>query len=147
LKALKVPTVVEINFDLSRLKVLVAEDNLMNQKIITLFLKKLNIIPIVLENGKLAVEECDKIEFDIVFMDHLMPIMNGVDATKLILEKHKKKPPVMVAVSANALVEDRRLFNNTGFHEILPKPYTFLQFNNLLNNIFKISHVNEEKAS
>ena len=116
-------------------RVLVAEDNIINQRIITKFLKRFNNIPVVVENGKLAVDAATKEDFDVIFMDYQMPVINGMEAVKAILELPDRKAPIIVAVSANALSEDRNLFLNSGFNYVLSKPYTLNEFSDLISKL------------
>lgn len=69
-----------------RLHVLVAEDNLVNQQVITRLLKRLNHTVTVVDNGKRAVEEFEKRgnEYDLILMDVQMPVMDGVEATRQV---------------------------------------------------------------
>lgn len=132
--------------ELSSLRVLVAEDNNVNQRIVKKFFNKYDIEPLIVENGLLAVEACEKEQFDIVFMDYRMPIMDGIEAAQTILEKFGFNSPILVAVSANALSEDTEAFKAAGFHYILPKPYTLKMFTKLLEKIISMNLSNKKIA-
>lgn len=85
------------------LKLLVAEDNPVNQKIIRMFLEKLGYKDtIFVENGLLAVQALKGASFDLVFMDIQMPVMDGVAASEEILKFWQAKPPTIVALTATA---------------------------------------------
>ena len=105
--------------------VLVAEDNLINQKVTGSLLKNLGIIPDIVDNGLKAVNACKKKKYDVVLMDVQMPEMDGIEATKEIMayfKKQKQSPPVVIAVTANVLgnVEENCL--SAGMKGFIAKP-------------------------
>lgn len=109
-----------------QLKILVAEDNLINQKVIAKILDKFNYVPIIVPNGYEAVKEVEKNEYDCVFMDLLMPVMNGIEATKTICgldwtNKTTAKPTI-IAMTASASEEDRLMCYNAGMDYHISKP-------------------------
>ncbi len=106
-------------------KILVAEDNEINQKLIIKILENLNFTVTTVSNGKEAVDARKSGDFDLIFMDIAMPVMDGVSATKEILayEKSEKLDHVpIIALTANALKGDREKFLNDGLDDYLPKP-------------------------
>jgi signal transduction histidine kinase/CheY-like chemotaxis protein len=106
-------------------KVLVAEDNEINQKLIKRALEDIGLTVTIVQNGLLAVEKAKEDKFDMVFMDIAMPVMDGVEATHQIIkyEKDTNKPHVpIVAVTANALKGDRERFMSEGLDEYVTKP-------------------------
>jgi len=106
-------------------KVLVAEDNEINQKLITKILEHLNFDVTLVANGQEAVDARKNNEYDLILMDIAMPIMDGVSATKEILayeESQKLDHIPIVALTANALKGDREKFLNNGLDDYLPKP-------------------------
>lgn len=112
--------------DLTKLRILCAEDNLVNQKILTRMLKRVGVAEIVVEeNGKLAVEKEAEKEFDIVLMDMQMPVMDGIDATKLIVQRQGgHKIPLIVFVTAHVSPTFEAQCLECGATAYLPKPYT-----------------------
>ena len=106
-------------------KILIAEDNEINQKLIKRTLKSFEMDLTIVGNGQLALEERKKQEFDIIFMDIAMPVMDGIEATKQIklyeAENGLKHIPI-VAVTANALKGDRERFMSQGLDEYCTKP-------------------------
>ena len=105
--------------------ILVAEDNEINQKLITKILENLNFKVTTVANGQEAVDARKEGEYDLIFMDIAMPVMDGVSATKEILayEKSEKLTHVpIIALTANALKGDRERFLNDGLDDYLPKP-------------------------
>ena len=110
------------------LSILVVEDNLINQKVLVKTLEK--IIPSatieVVENGQLAVEACFKNTYHIVFMDIQMPVMGGLESTKLIVKKLgedlNKRVPFIIGLSANAYKSDIEEGISAGMSDYLTKP-------------------------
>ncbi|CAB9513725.1 activated protein kinase catalytic subunit alpha-1 [Seminavis robusta] len=115
-----------VSADLTKLRILCAEDNLVNQKILVRMLKRVGVSHIVVvENGKLAVEREAEEEFDIVLMDMQMPVMDGIDATKLILAREGgHKLPLVVFVTAHVSSTFETQCMECGATAYLPKPYT-----------------------
>ncbi len=115
-------------------RVLVAEDNEINQKLIQKILEHLNFDITIVGNGQEAVEKRKDADFDLILMDIAMPVMDGVSATKEILayEKSEKLTHIpIVALTANALKGDREKFLNNGLDDYLPKPTKEEQIKNL----------------
>ena len=100
-------------------KILIAEDNDSNYILMTYILKKYYQFERA-KNGQEAVEKVEKDSFDIVLMDIKMPIMDGLEATKAIKEKHPELP--VVALTANAFDSDRQLAMDAGCDDFLSKP-------------------------
>ncbi len=108
-------------------QILVAEDNEINQKLIKKILTSQDLKVTTVENGKEALEARKSGDFDLIFMDIAMPVMDGVSATKKILayeEENSVNHVPVIALTANALKGDREKFLNDGFDEYLPKPIT-----------------------
>lgn len=106
-------------------KILIAEDNEINQKLMRHTLNSFGMDITIVENGLLALEARKATQFDLVFMDISMPVMDGVEATKQIkqYETDNNLPHVpIVAVTANALKGDREKFLEAGLDEYCTKP-------------------------
>jgi len=118
-------------------KVLVAEDNMINQKVILSILNKFGIKPDVANNGALAVDACKENEYHLVFMDIQMPEMDGLEATTEILEYFKtikKDPPVILAMTANVLGDSRKNALKVGMSGFMTKPVNARELEkNLIN--------------
>ncbi|PMH46575.1 hybrid sensor histidine kinase/response regulator [Vibrio sp. 10N.286.49.B3] len=108
--------------DYSRLKVLVVDDIKMNQIVITKMLAKLDVKPQIVDNGLLAVNAATESEFDIIFMDCRMPVMDGFTATETLRGQGYKNP--ILAVTAGTTLEERDKCMEVGMNDILTKPYT-----------------------
>ena len=100
-------------------KILIAEDNDSNFILMTYILKKFYLFDRA-KNGQEAVEMVDKYDYDVVLMDIKMPIMDGLEATKRIKEKHPNLP--VIALTANAFDSDRQLAMEAGCDDFLSKP-------------------------
>ena len=105
-------------------KLLIVDDHEMNLKVAKGLLAPLGVQIDTAENGKEAIDKVCHKDYDMVFMDHMMPVMDGVEATKRIRalaeEKYQKLP--IVALSANATTEARELFASNGFSDFVGKP-------------------------
>ena len=104
------------------IRVLVAEDNLTNQRVIVGLLRKIGIEATVVANGMDAVEACQRETFDLVLMDCQMPMLDGYGATRLIPRKLGFAAPPIVALTAHALESDRAECLAAGMCGYLTKP-------------------------
>ncbi|KTF10312.1 CHASE domain-containing protein [Pseudoalteromonas sp. H105] len=108
--------------DLSHLKILVAEDNKVNQMVIKAMLGSLNIKPTLVENGELAVECVKNEHFDLVLMDCQMPIMDGYQATISIRQFKNAEQLPIIALTADVMPQDKAHALAIGFNQHLAKP-------------------------
>jgi PAS domain S-box-containing protein len=106
---------------LKGLKVLVVEDQKINQKVISLMLSYARCNPTIVNNGKEAIELLEKEEFDIVLLDMVMPVLDGIETLKIINLKSKPHPPI-IALSANVLDEDKERYFAAGVQDFISKP-------------------------
>ncbi len=116
--------------------VLVVEDNLSNQMLMEILLKKLNLQYEIANDGLVAINKFKQKKFDIVLMDENMPNMNGIEATKSILkyEQEKNLPHTpIIALTANALNGDRERFIESGMDEYLSKPINLEKLKEVLS--------------
>lgn len=106
------------------LKILVAEDHPINQKLVIFLLKKQGYTIDTVSNGQEAIDALEKQSYDILFMDVQMPIMDGLEATKRIILKKPNIPnrPVIIAMTANAMQGDKEKCLNAGMDDYLSKP-------------------------
>lgn len=117
------------------LRILVAEDNITNQKLITSILRKFKCEQVtVVENGELAVAALSEQSFDLVFMDIQMPIMNGYDATKVI-RTQLNLDVLIYGLSANAFSEDQSKALELGMDGYIEKPIKISALRELLKQV------------
>lgn len=103
------------------LRVLCVEDRKLNQKVINLMLSHVDCQVAMADNGREALELMEKNQFDIVLLDMVMPVMDGVTTLKNIKEKFKQHPPV-IALTANVLEEDKEEYFAAGVADYISKP-------------------------
>jgi len=105
------------------MKILVAEDNVVNQKVIRLLLKRLGYACSVVENGALALEKVKEESFDLVLMDIQMPELDGIEASQRIMEEVPgDRRPRIVALTAGATRDNREDAEAAGMSGYLTKP-------------------------
>ena len=122
---------------LSPLKILVVEDNLVNQKLVLSLLKKWHHRATVAENGLVAIEKYQQENFDLILMDMQMPEMGGIEATQQIRliearEKNRQHTPI-VAMTANVMPGDWERCLEAGMDHYLSKPIKSSLLENLLS--------------
>jgi osomolarity two-component system sensor histidine kinase NIK1 len=107
-----------------RLKVLLAEDHVINQMLVTRLLETAGHEVKVVENGLLAVDAVTEGSFDVVLMDLQMPVMGGFEAIARIraMADEKKRRVLSIALTAHAMKGDRERCLAAGFDEYLSKP-------------------------
>ncbi|KAH8922829.1 hypothetical protein BT69DRAFT_1312550 [Atractiella rhizophila] len=106
-------------------KVLLAEDNVVNQRVAVKFLESAGHRPEIVENGALAVEAIKKVFYDVILMDVSMPFMGGYEATGLIRkheEQHRLARTPIIALTAHAMLGDREKCIAAGMDDYLTKP-------------------------
>ncbi|MBK8254049.1 MAG: response regulator [Polyangiaceae bacterium] len=107
------------------LRILVAEDNPVNQRVALLLLERLGYRADVVANGAEATLAVHQRPYDVVLMDVRMPEMDGIEATRRIrAELPKDQQPRIIALTANAMAEDRKSCEEAGMNDFLSKPIT-----------------------
>ncbi len=110
-----------------KLRVLLAEDNLVNQKVAMMVIQKLGHQVEVANNGRIAVEKFQSNHYDLILMDMMMPELDGLEATKEIRKLEREatitKPVKIVALTANAMKEDKEKCIEAGMDDYLSKPF------------------------
>ena len=111
---------------LKGVRVLVAEDNIVNQKIVLKILSKWEVSPDIAENGRVAVEKIRENRYNLVLMDLHMPEMDGYDATQTIrhMEGDYYRHLPIIALTATAFAEERSKIKSFGMNGYLIKPFT-----------------------
>jgi len=117
-------------------RVLIAEDNIINQKLIKRTLEDLGLSVTIASNGLEAFQKRKDENFDLIFMDIQMPFLDGTESTKEILEyeiRNNKKHIPIIALTANALKGDRERFLEDGLDEYTTKPLVRSEIISILN--------------
>jgi len=119
-----VPSIHERGFIAPTAKIMVVDDNLMNIRVLEKLLEKYQIKVERALSGPEALEKIGQMDFDFVFMDHMMPGMDGVEVTHRIRERlgsYYQKLPI-IALTANAIAGSREMFIREGMNDFLEKP-------------------------
>lgn len=115
------------------LSILVVEDNDINQELACAFFEVLGMEADVAENGAIALNMLAQKTYDIVFMDMQMPVMDGLEATRQIRTSPDFADIPIVAMTANAMAEDRQRCLDAGMDDHLPKPLNLQDIQNALH--------------
>jgi len=121
----------------AHVKALLAEDDSINRKMAILFLEKIGIKPVVVTNGKEALEKVKNENFDIIFMDCEMPVMDGLEASREIRKLENAKTIPIIAVTANALEADRQDCFDAGMTDHIAKPFRTESLREILEKYIK----------
>jgi len=111
--------------DLARqypMDILIAEDNLINQKLILRVLTKMGYAPDTAADGSSVLKSLTQKSYRLILMDVQMPQMDGLEATRRIRQNKDIEQPVIVAMTANAMPEDREICIRAGMDDYLSKP-------------------------
>ena len=129
-----IPKTATANNKEDKIRVLLVEDNLINQKVLTLMLKQNNAEVIIANNGLEALNLYEEQDFDLIFMDVQMPVMDGLEATEHIRAHTKNKINYIpiVAITANAFNEDRDTAFKVGMDDFLTKPVNPLELKSVI---------------
>ena len=117
-------------------KILIAEDNVVNQKVLKNILKRFGIQEVdVVNNGLEAVKSAATGDYDLILMDMQMPVVDGIEATRLILQQdHDPKVPKIIFVTANALGSIEGQIRETGAVGFIPKPFNVKKIQRFLDS-------------
>jgi signal transduction histidine kinase/CheY-like chemotaxis protein len=103
-------------------RILLVEDNDINQQVARELLEDAGLVVDVADNGQIALELVQKFSYDLVFMDMQMPVMDGVTATREMRKQERLEHLPIVAMTANAMEQDRRKCMDAGMNDFLIKP-------------------------
>ena len=118
------------------LRILVAEDNLVNQQLAKQWLNKMGYSPEIVDHGKEAIEALEKQPYDVVLMDVHMPVMDGVTATAQICDRWPAdKRPKIIALTANAMQGDKQKYLAAGMDGYVSKPIELDKLMNVLKQV------------
>ena len=115
------------DYSLPNTNILLAEDNLINQKITVAFLKRLGHLVDIADNGRIAIEKFQSHSYDLILMDIQMPEVSGFEATSAIrdIEKKSSNHVPIIALTAHALVGDKEKCLRSGMDDYLTKPLSY----------------------
>lgn len=106
------------------LRILLVEDNKMNQLIAGRIFEKIGYPVDFADNGLLALKKLEELDYDLIFMDIQMPEMDGLQTTRHIIDKYGDKAPPVIAMTANVLSENEQECREAGMKDFLSKPFT-----------------------
>jgi len=125
-----------IHFKL-RMKILIAEDNKMNQHLMSKYMSKLGWEAVIVDNGLLATEASRSFDFDVILMDIDMPVLDGIEATRYIRVFNKQIP--IIALTAYADEQMRTECAEAGMNAFLAKPCSRDDIKAVVAECFEIS--------
>jgi signal transduction histidine kinase len=118
-------------------KILIAEDNSMNQQLMEAMLSELNLKADIVNNGEEAIKKSQENDYNIIFMDINMPVCDGISATKTIRKLNKNHIPI-IALTANAIKGDTQKYLDSGMDEHITKPINFEKLKECLERYLAI---------
>ena len=125
--------------DCSNYNVLLVDDNKLNLKVAEKLLKPYNFNITTVNSGKECIYKIKEGNiYDIIFLDHMMPEMDGIEVLHILkkLSKHFDVPPI-IALTANAVTGMREMYLNEGFDEYISKPINVNELNKIINKFFR----------
>ncbi|EOR96695.1 hypothetical protein ADIARSV_0118 [Arcticibacter svalbardensis MN12-7] len=120
------------------LQILIVEDNKVNQYVISHILRNLGYLPDLADNGKEALVSINKKQYDLIFMDIQMPVMDGLEATKVIRDSSEKQP-VIIALTANISAGDQKEYVSSGMNDLIGKPINLVELKEKLQKWYHYS--------
>jgi len=117
------------------LSILLAEDNHINQVIAKNLFKKLGYEIDVADDGVKAIEAVEQKQYDVIFMDMQMPEMDGISATKKIIQQHPNCHPTIIAMTANVLAHDKQKCFEAGMVDFIAKPIDVNHVTQAIKNV------------
>lgn len=137
----KATSILSVDFAAANpISILVAEDNLINQKLIMRILEKLGFEATLANNGREVLDELSKRMHDIILMDIQMPELDGLETTRIIRKMDNVDQPYIIAMTANAMPEDREECFAAGMDNYVSKPVKLELLVNALREGYKARH-------
>jgi signal transduction histidine kinase/DNA-binding response OmpR family regulator len=134
-----------IEIDKDSIKILLVEDNVINQKVAIRMIKELGFTTELADNGADAIEAANN-KYDLIFMDILMPEVDGLEATKQIREKFEGEPnPKIIAMTADSILNDEETCKQVGMDDCIHKPFTIDELEAILLKWSRIIKIEQEK--
>jgi CheY-like chemotaxis protein/HPt (histidine-containing phosphotransfer) domain-containing protein len=130
------------------LRILLAEDNVVNQKVAINLLARLGYRADVAANGLEVLEALYRQDYDVILMDMQMPEMDGLEATTQIYQQwDRAKIPHIIALTANAMIEDRQKCFDVGMHDYLSKPIRLEELSQALQKCSQPCYANQSRET
>jgi CheY-like chemotaxis protein len=117
------------------LRILLAEDNVVNQKLAVRILERMGYRADIASNGLEAIESIERQIYDVILMDVQMPEMDGLDATRNIRKLTEATQPHIIAMTANAMEGDREMCLAAGMNDYISKP---IRINELVDALLRV---------
>ena len=122
--------------DYSGKKILVVDDNVINIKLAQRLLSGYNIASDMSTSGKEAIEKVKENKYDLIFLDHMMPDLDGIATLKLLKENYAVLPPI-IALTANSYAGLKEKYISFGFNDYLSKPINVKELSKILDTYLK----------
>ena len=129
----------EIDYiDCSKYTIMIVDDNLLNLKVAERILKSYKFNIDTFSNGRDCIYKIKEgKKYDMIFLDHMMPNMDGIEVVHILRKLEDYRIPPIVALTANAITGMREMYLEEGFDEYLSKPISIQELNKLINKYFK----------
>lgn len=116
-------------------RVLVVDDNVINRKVAIAMIESYGFIIDDTDSGSKAIEMVKNNKYNMIFMDHMMPEMDGIETTRVIRSEcgENGRTAIIVALTANAIEGAREMYLGNGFQDFLSKPFERIQLHDILN--------------
>jgi CheY-like chemotaxis protein len=121
--------------ELDGVKTLIVDDEPMNLVVASGLFKDYNMITDTAESGQEAISKYEREDYDVIFLDHMMPEMDGVEAMKKLklIAERKGKRLCTIALTANAISGAKEMFIREGFDGFISKPIKIIEFESVMN--------------
>lgn len=132
-------------FQTKGVKALAVDDNAVNLMVVSNILQQYNIDVDEADSGKFAIQKYYNEAYDLIFMDYLMPDMDGIETTKNIRNLKKKKEPFIIALSANVNLDIKEKFEQAGADYVMSKPIELKELSEILHKYLPQDKILEEE--
>jgi len=131
--------------DCSKYKILIVDDNKLNLKVAEKILLNYKFQITTFDNGKDCITDIKKgTVYDLIFLDHMMPEMDGIEVLKILKKLEDYKIPPIIVLTANAIAGMKEMYLNEGFDEYLSKPINTTDLDKIINKYFRKDNETEE---
>ena len=137
----------EVTLHAPEASILLTDDNDMNRKVAMNLLKLFGIKPVLCRSGRETVAQMYKGRYDILFLDHMMPDMDGIETLKMLKERGLTENTKVIALTANAVVGARETYLEAGFDDYLSKPIQIPELEKMLRKYLPESVLEKDKVN